>query len=106
MHFDHVAYEAPDIDAAVAWIRETIPACTVRYQDATWALVEAGGVRIAFVTPGQHPNHLAWRVSHAELQRLSDHHGEPIKTHRDGSKSFYLTGPGGLAIELVAFSES
>src|SRR5690606_26578979 len=62
VQFDHVAQQVPDIAAAVEWQRATVPGTTVVYQDHTWALVESAGVRIAFVLPDQHPNHLAYRV--------------------------------------------
>lgn len=103
MHFDHVAQQVPDIAEAVAWYRQTIPACHVLYQDATWALVEAGGVRLAFVLRDAHPAHLAWRVTPEELERLATRYGRTIKSHRDNSRSFYLEGPGGHWMELIAF---
>ena len=63
--FDHVAQVVPDIAAAVDWYRRTLPGTKVIYQDVTWALIEAGGAKLAFVVKDQHPNHLAWRVGDA-----------------------------------------
>lgn len=101
--FDHIAQQVPDVAAAVGWYRRTIPGCRVLYEDATWAFVEAGGVKLAFVLRDQHPGHVAWRVSEAELERLAAEHGREIRPHRDGSRSFYLEGPGGQWVEIISF---
>lgn len=103
MEFDHIARQVPDIAAAVDWYRAMFPATEVLYQDPTWALVEAGGARLAFVTASQHPDHLAWRVSNAELDRLADAYGCEIRTHRDASRSFYIDGPADDVVEIVAY---
>ena len=105
-YFDHVAQQVPDIAEAVAWYQKTLPGVAVLYQDATWALIEAGGVRIAFVVRDQHPGHLAWRVDSAELERLAREHGAEIKPHRDRTRSFYLKAPGGHSIEVIAIEGS
>lgn len=101
--FDHVAQIVPNIAEAVAFYTDLIPGSKVLYQDATWAFVEAGGARLAFVVKDQHPNHLAWRVSAQELERQAALRGKEIATHRDGTRSFYLSGPGGQAIEIITF---
>lgn len=101
--FDHVAIQVADIAAAVEWYRRTIPGLRVLRQDATWAFLEAGRIRLAFVVPGQHPPHLAWRVADKELEKLATKYGQPIKPHRDGSRSFYLEGPGGQHVEFISF---
>ncbi|WP_217912971.1 VOC family protein [Miltoncostaea marina] len=103
MRFDHVAQQVPDIAEAVEWQRATVPGTTVLYQDATWALVDSAGVRIAFVLPEQHPNHLAFRVDDAELERLAAEHGAEIATHRDATRSIYLRGPGTVATEIISY---
>jgi catechol 2,3-dioxygenase-like lactoylglutathione lyase family enzyme len=103
MEFDHIARQVPDIAAAVDWYRQLIPATHVLYQDPTWALVEAEGVRLAFVTASQHPDHLAWRVTNAELERLAADRGVAILPHRDASRSVYIDGPADTVIEIVAY---
>ena len=103
MRFDHVAQQVPDIAEAVEWQRATVPGTTVVYQDATWALVDSAGVRIAFVLPEQHPNHLAFRVDDAELERLAAEHGAEIATHRDATRSIYLRGPGTVETEIISY---
>jgi catechol 2,3-dioxygenase-like lactoylglutathione lyase family enzyme len=101
--FDHAAQIVPNIAEAIAWYRELLPNAVVLYQDASWGFVEAGGAKLAFVTKDQHPNHLAWRVSSEELERLALLHNHEIKPHRDGTRSFYLDAPGGQAIEIIAY---
>jgi catechol 2,3-dioxygenase-like lactoylglutathione lyase family enzyme len=101
--FDHVAREVADVAAVVDWYLRVIPGTHVLYQDETWAFLDAAGVRLAFVRPEQHPGHLAWRVSEAELQRLAVEHGATVKPHRDGSRGFYLQDPTGNWIEFIAF---
>jgi hypothetical protein len=106
MKFDHVAHHVPDVATAVEWWREMIPDTTVLYQDETWGLIEAGGVKLAFVSADQHPPHLAWRVSNAELEKLAERYQMAIHPHRDGTRSFYLEAPGAETIELIAYPES
>lgn len=100
--FDHVAQQVPDVAEAVAWYLQTIPGARVLYQDKTWAFIDAGGARIAFVVRDEHPGHLAWRVPFEELEKLAEQYGKAIKTHRDHTKSFYLQGPGGEYVELIS----
>jgi catechol 2,3-dioxygenase-like lactoylglutathione lyase family enzyme len=104
--FDHVAQQVPDVAEAVAWYQEHLPGVAVLYQDATWALIEAGGVRIAFVVKDQHPGHLAWRVDDAELERLARKHNKEIQPHRDRTRSFYLEAPGHQWIEVISVEGS
>lgn len=105
MRFDHVAQQVPDIAEAVDWQRRTVPGTTVLHQDPTWALVESGGARLAFVLADQHPAHLAFRVDAQELERLARVHGAEIATHRDATRSIYLRGPGQLATEIIAYPD-
>lgn len=104
--FDHVAQVVPSIADAVHFYRNLIPNLNVLYEDDSWAFVEAGGAKLAFVVRDQHPNHLAWRVSEAELNRLALLHSREIKPHRDGTKSFYLDGPGGQSLEIISYEGS
>lgn len=101
--FDHVAQIVPDIAEAIAWYEKTLPGVTVLHQDSTWGFIEAGGVKLAFVVADQHPNHFAWRVDDAELERVARENDKEIKPHRDGTRSIYLDGPGGAAIEIISY---
>jgi len=105
VQFDHVAQQVPDIAEAVEWQLRTVPGTTVLHQDPTWALVESGGARLAFVLPDQHPSHLAFRVGADELERLAAENGAVIATHRDATRSIYLEGPGSLATEIIAYPD-
>jgi hypothetical protein len=105
VQLDHIAQQVPDIAEAVEWQRRTIPGTTVVYQDPTWALVESGGARLAFVLAEQHPSHIAYRVDAEELERLAADHGVAIATHRDATRSIYLAGPGALQTEIIAYPE-
>ncbi len=99
--FDHIAQQVPDIAEAVDWYRKTLPGVRVLYQDESWALIDANGVRLAFVMHEQHPQHLAWRVDVAELERLAAELVKKIVTHRDQTRSFYLEAPGRQWIEII-----
>lgn len=103
MQFDHVAQQVPDIAEAVAWQVEAVPGSRVLHQDASWALVESAGLKLAFVLAGQHPAHVAFRVDDGELERLAARHGAAIAVHRDATRSFYLSGPGTLQTEIISY---
>jgi hypothetical protein len=105
VNFDHVAQQVPDVGEALAWWQRMVPGATVLYADDTWGLIEAGGARLAFVTPQEHPDHLAFKVSGEELERLAAEHGAAIAAHRDGSRSFYVEAPGGNRVEVVAYPD-
>ena len=100
--FDHIAQQVPNIGEAVQWYQKHLAGVEVLYQDESWAFIEAHGTKLAFVLKDQHPNHLAWRVSDAELERLAKQYGKEIKTHRDKTRSFYLEAPGGTWIEIIS----
>ena len=99
--FDHIAQQVPDIGEAVSWYMQLLPQAKVLYQDTSWAFVEAGGTKLAFVKEDQHPNHLAWRVSDALLEQLAARYNKTIALHRDKTRSIYLEAPGGQAIEII-----
>jgi catechol 2,3-dioxygenase-like lactoylglutathione lyase family enzyme len=103
--FDHVAQQVPDIGEAVDWYRKLLPGAQVLYQDETWAFMEANGVKLAFVKRDQHPQHLAWRVNDAELERLAAVYDKQIAIHRDKTRSFYLEAPGGQWIEIISWDQ-
>ena len=102
MRLDHVAVTTPDIDASVKWYAEQFGA-TVLYQDKTWAFLQVGGNKLALVTPGQHPPHLAFSVTEEQLSQAARRTGIPIDKHRDGSKGIYVKDPAGNAVELICY---
>lgn len=106
VQFDHMAMRVPDVAAALEWWRATVPGAEVLYVDETWGLLEAGGAKLAFVIAEQHPDHLAFKVSNVELDRLGAEHGAEIVTHRDASRSFYLDAPGDQQVEIIAYPDA
>ncbi len=89
----HVAISVSDIAASVAWYRDTFR-CEIEYQDETWALLKFANASLALVLPNQHPPHLGFVTPKA------DTYGE-LKTHRDGTRSIYISDPTGNAVELL-----
>jgi len=92
---DHVAISVRDVAESVKWYTTHFK-CKIVYQDATWALLEFGNVRLAFVLPEQHPPHIA-------IVGDPKAHGEP-KTHRDGTCSVYIKDPDGTNVEILALA--
>jgi catechol 2,3-dioxygenase-like lactoylglutathione lyase family enzyme len=90
----HVAIAVNDIATAVDFYRETFR-CEITYQDATWAMLKFRNVGIALVLPGQHPPHLGFVTPTA-------HQYAPLKRHRDGTESVYISDPAGNAVELLS----
>jgi hypothetical protein len=90
---DHIAIPVTDLKGTVDWYLKNF-SCKVAYHDETWALVEFANIRVAFVIPQQHPPHFA-------LLRDPALFGEP-KTHRDGTRSVYISDPSGNSVEVLA----
>ncbi len=105
LQFDHVAQQVPDVADAVAWYSRTVPGCEVLYQDDSWAFLAVNGTKLALIQNQKHPAHVAWRVSEADLERLAAEHGVEVRTHRDGTRSFYLRAPGDNWIEMIAYPQ-
>ena len=91
---DHVAVPVQDITAAVNWYTHTFR-CEVKYQDATWALLGFENMSLALVVPEQHPPHIGLVSPEAEKFGA-------LKTHRDGTRSVYISDPGGNSVEVLA----
>ncbi|MFT3788057.1 MAG: VOC family protein [Tepidisphaeraceae bacterium] len=101
---DHVAVPSNDIAASVEWYRANFGASVI-YQDATWAFLQMGEVKLALVTPTQHPPHVAVRVTADQLTAAAKAHGKPIDKHRDGTTGIYIADPFGNAVELICYPE-
>ena len=91
---DHVAIPVSNIAESVEWYTRTFQ-CDIRYQDETWALLGFANIRLALVIPQQHPAHIGLVSDHAARFGV-------LKTHRDGTRSCYVTDPGGNAVEILA----
>lgn len=93
---DHVAVSVKDVSDSVKWYTTHFK-CRLVYQDATWALLEFGNVRLAFVVPEQHPPHIA-------ILGDPKAYGEP-KLHRDGTSSVYIQDPDGTNVEILELAK-
>ena len=102
MRIDHFAVDAAKLSETVKWYVEQFGA-TVLYEDESWAFLRVGGSKIALLTPGQHPPHVAFSATEAELAILSARHNKTIKVHRDGTSSIYIHDPSGNAVEFISY---
>jgi catechol 2,3-dioxygenase-like lactoylglutathione lyase family enzyme len=91
---DHLALQVVDVARALAWYQTTFH-CEVIHQDDTWALLRFANIRVALVTAGQHPPHLA-------LERGDAESFGALQTHRDGTRSTYIQDPSGNSVEILA----
>lgn len=89
----HVAVSVSDIPAAVEWYCTNFK-CSVDYQDNTWAMLQFANIKLALVIPEEHPPHVGFATSRAS------EFGE-LRTHRDGTRSIYISDVAGNAIELL-----
>lgn len=92
---DHIAITVENIHSSTQWYREHLN-CQILYQDETWALLEFSNLKLALVSPQQHPPHFAICSDHPER------YGKPT-SHRDGSESVYVVDPDGNSIELIKY---
>lgn len=102
MEFDHIAFPATDIALSVEWYVTKFGA-EILYQDKTWAFLRLGGVKLALVTPTQHPPHVAVKVDAAQLESAAKQAGVEIDKHRDGTAGIYIYDPFGNAVELIHY---
>jgi catechol 2,3-dioxygenase-like lactoylglutathione lyase family enzyme len=89
----HIAISVPNIAAAVDWYCDTFR-CIVSYQDETWAMLQFANLQLALVISGEHPPHIGFATSKAA------DFGE-LRTHRDGTRSVYISDVAGNAVELL-----
>jgi catechol-2,3-dioxygenase len=90
----HVAIVVQDVAESVQWYRDTFR-CEIAYQDETWALLKFANASLALVVPNQHPMHIGFVTPMA-------HQFAPLKRHRDGTESVYISDPTGNAVELLS----
>ena len=89
----HIAIVVGNIREAVEWYMELFD-IAVSYHDRTWALLQFENISIALVRAEHHPPHIAFECSDAER------YGKLI-THRDGTKSTYMSDPWGNTVEIM-----
>lgn len=99
---DHIAVPSTDVPASVQWYVDHFGA-TVLYADKTWAFLQCGPVKLALVTPTQHPPHVAFRVTEAQLATTAATANKPIDKHRDGTTGIYIADPCGNSVELICY---
>ena len=108
MEVDHIAIISEDIDRSINWYKQLFEEAKVLYQDETWGFLQTKKIKFAFVSPKQHPPHVAVKVETEEqekfLRKIYPDHG--WKLHRDGSKSFYKKDPDGNFIEFIKYEKS
>lgn len=102
MTFDHVAVPSNDIAASVDWYVKNLGA-SILYQDKSWAFMKVGDVKLALVSPQQHPPHVAVKVDEDALAQAAKRANIPIDSHRDGTKGIYIHDPFGNAVELICY---
>ena len=104
MQFDHLALCVDDVSRTVNALARFSNRVSVEYADATWAMLDVEGRKLALVTRGDHPSHAALRVeSIDELAALASKYMAEIKTHRDGSQYFYVSLKKGYALEFISY---
>lgn len=89
-----------DVQRSVDWYVTTLGA-KVLYQDQTWALLSAGGIKIALTIAVQHPGHVAFDIGPDPPEGFL----KAAVRHRDGSMSRYVKDPDGNAIEWIHYPE-
>jgi catechol 2,3-dioxygenase-like lactoylglutathione lyase family enzyme len=106
MELDHVAITSTNIEESVQWYKQFLENAEVLYQDETWAFLKSGPVKFAFITPGQHPPHVAIRIETPEQESFLDEAfpKRKWKGHRDGSKSFYTKDNCGNIVEFIKYA--
>jgi catechol 2,3-dioxygenase-like lactoylglutathione lyase family enzyme len=90
----HVAIPVLDINASVEWYKENFN-CQIIYRDETWAFLEFANIKLALVTPNQHPPHIAF------VSQTAEKFGTLVE-HRDKSRSTYIKDPSGNTVEVIA----
>ena len=89
---DHIAVVVPNVKKSVQWYQQNTD-CKVNYQDDTWAELQYSNVKLALVTPAEHPPHIAF----------IDENVTNGTKHRDGSESVYEHDYAGNIIERIKY---
>lgn len=106
LEFDHIALTSTNVAKDIEFYESRFSKIGILYQDDSWAFLEIGGIKVAFVSQGEHPPHMAFRVKTREiLEEMAATNDKTIKVHRDKSESFYLHDPSGNAIEIVFYPQ-
>jgi len=94
---DHIAINVENIAISRQWYQESM-GFECLYEDASWALLSKGSLKLALTLPNHHPPHIAIRV-----ESISDFPEGKIGVHRDGSKYLYQKDPDGNVVEWIYY---
>ena len=101
---DHIAVKTEDMEGDVRAYERLGFRVETLYED--WAMLrDARGFGVALLPPGsKHPQHIGIRVETREaLEAAAGREGRPLREHRDRSVSFYTSGVGGRAVEVIYY---
>ena len=99
MKFDHIALVSKNIDKSLSWYSNHFDDFKINYKDDTWASCNLNGISLSFVSPHQHPQHIAFNITEKEAKTLFSE--KIFKKHRDGTSSCYINDPDGNKIEFL-----
>ena len=94
-NIDHIAIESSHPSDSAEWYSKRFGG-RILYKDLEWALVGFENINLAFVVPGSHPPHIAFKVNYVD-----DTFGE----HRDGSMFKYAPDDWGNIYELIYYNK-
>ncbi len=100
---DHLAIKCEDLETAVKEYKKIGFQTETIYED--WAMMrDQKGFGIALLPPNsKHPPHIGLKVeTMAELEQAASKENRPIKSHRDGTSSFY-TKTDEQIVELIFY---
>ena len=89
----HIAVQVSDIEKSVEWYKAKF-SCKVDYSDSSWALLRFANLSVALVTENEHPPHYA-------IERESISEFGKATTHRDGTRSVYISDLDDNTIEML-----
>lgn len=101
---DHLAVKTDDMLRDVEEYKKLGFAVETIFED--WAMLrDSNGFGIALLPPeSKHPAHIGIKIETLEeLNAAAARENKPVKSHRDGTSSFYTKGVGGNIIEFIYY---
>lgn len=96
---DHIALEVEDVGVAIDTMKKNFTFDVIeRYDD--WAIIQFDNIKVALVTKGKHPPHVAFSVKNRD--DLLDFPGK-VMHHRDGTSSVYVMNIPGNWVEYIFY---
>jgi len=90
---DHIAIQVNNIEQALKWY-QTHFKVKLLYQDDSWALVQFDNIKLALISPKEHPPHFA-------IEEESPEKFGKTQTHRDKTVSTYIHDLDNNVVELI-----